>query len=85
MVKFQSIDYRWISKDNGYEISINETEQVIEDGIERLCYEMLSHYHGGWENNDGGSGEFLIDVAEGSISWTHNEYYTESNTSEMVI
>ena len=35
--------------------------------------------HPGWENNDGGRGEFVVYVNEGRFELEHYEYYTESS------
>jgi len=47
----------------------------VGDVIESLAYELLTAAHPGWENNDGAYGEFLFDVAAGSISLEHNDRY----------
>lgn len=38
--------------------------------------------HSGWENNDGASGELTFTVDDEQVALVHNEYYTESNTTE---
>jgi hypothetical protein len=50
----------------------------LNDAIEALCFNYLSHEHGGWENNDGGQGEFSFDVAEQRIELDFNQFYMES-------
>jgi hypothetical protein len=47
--------------------------------VEAFCYDALEEKHGGWENNDGGEGTFIFDVAEREVTWEHREFYTESN------
>ena len=56
--------------------------QSVGEAIETLCYDLLSHYHGGWEINDGSYGLFAFDVAKREIELTHNERYVAAETSE---
>ena len=46
--------------------------------VERLAYEFLEAKHDGWENDDGGFGEFRFDVASGTITLDYDERYTET-------
>lgn len=48
------------------------------DEVEDAMFSLLP---GGWEINDGSFGEITIDVQTGEIEVTHNERYTEVNTS----
>ncbi|WP_454885413.1 DUF6878 family protein [Sphingomonas oryzagri] len=45
----------------------------LADAIEALAYAFLEETHGGWENNDGAFGEFVFDVAAGTITLDYNE------------
>jgi hypothetical protein len=62
----------------------NHTSLSIADAIERLVYDLLNDTHGGWENNDGGYGDFTFDVAERTITLEYNERYTASDYSQHV-
>ena len=53
------------------------SEFTLEAAIEALCYDYLEQEHGGWENNDGGHGEFIIDVAERRISLEFCSRYSD--------
>jgi hypothetical protein len=57
-------------------------QKPLDQAIEALCYDYLSVHHGGWENNEGANGEFAFDVTTGAVTLTHNERYTEYNTTE---
>ena len=57
-------------------------QKPLDQAIEALCYDYLSVHHGGWENNEGANGEFAFDVATGAVKLTHNERYTEYNSTE---
>jgi hypothetical protein len=45
--------------------------------IEALCYAQLRIHHVGWENGEGAFGDFVFDVGAETITYTHNERYTE--------
>jgi hypothetical protein len=49
--------------------------------LDQLEDAMFSLLPGGWEINDGSFGSIDIDVSTGEIEVTHNERYTEVNTS----
>jgi hypothetical protein len=55
------------------------SEFTLEGAVEALCYDYLEQEHGGWENNDGGYGGFIIDVAERTISLEFCSRYTDYN------
>ena len=55
---------------------IHEQEMTVSEAVEALAYGALSQTHGGWENNDGAYGEFVFDVAAGTIRLDYNERYT---------
>lgn len=53
----------------------------MEERINDLCYALLEFEYAGWENNDGASGTFTLDVADKEIKLEHISYYTESSTT----
>jgi hypothetical protein len=55
-------------------------QSTLDKAIENLCYDYLEQTHGGWENNDGGYGEFRIDVAKRSIELEFNGRFTDTWT-----
>jgi hypothetical protein len=55
------------------------SEFALAEAIETLCYEYLEQEHGGWENNDGGYGEFTINVAARTIELEFYSRYTDYN------
>ena len=55
---------------------------ALPDAVEIMAWGLLGEAHGGWENDDGGYGEFTFDVAELSIKLEYHERYTETNTYE---
>jgi hypothetical protein len=56
---------------------LTPSEFTLEAAIEALCYDYLEQEHGGWENNDGGHGEFIIDVAKREIDLEFYARYTD--------
>ena len=56
------------------------SEFTLEAAIEALCYDYLEQKHDGWENNDGGYGEFCIDVDKRTIELQFNGRFTETFT-----
>ena len=56
----------------------NRTMQ-LRDAIDELCFDYLSQEHGGWENNDGGQGEFTFRVQNASIDLEFEQFYTGSS------
>jgi hypothetical protein len=50
----------------------------LQDAVEDICFDCLSQEHDGWENNDGGQGEFSFDVAEERIELNFEQFYTDS-------
>jgi hypothetical protein len=56
-----------------------ESSQIaLRDAIEELCFDYLSQEHGGWENNDGGQGEFTFHVQDCRIELDFCQFYTDS-------
>ncbi len=53
----------------------------LQEEVETFLYDALEARHGGWENNDGGEGEFRWTLATGACEHTHREFYVESDTT----
>jgi len=54
------------------------SEFTLEAAVETLCYDYLEQEHGGWENNDGAYGEFIINVGERTIDLEFYSRYTDT-------
>lgn len=63
---------RWVRTRSIKRMSLN-------DAIEALTYDYLSETHVNWYDNDGGYGELVIDVVEGTVSLDVNVRFTESH------
>lgn len=46
----------------------------LEGRVRALMWGALGHYHGGWENNDGGRGAVMFDVMRNMIQVSHVDY-----------
>ncbi len=53
----------------------------LPEAVERLCYDFLEQEHGGWENNDGAFGEFILNVIERTVSLDFNGRYSDVHTT----
>ena len=51
------------------------TARALIEAAESFCYDLLATHHDGYENNVGGNGEFVFDVATGTIHLTHRDNY----------
>lgn len=51
---------------------VTRTTTPLPDAIESFCYDVLESKHGGWENNEGGFGEFTFDVAAETVVFDFN-------------
>ncbi len=56
----------------------------LDETITNFMYDHLEKYHGGWEINEGSSGNITIDLMNRTIVVSHDEYYQEANHSEDV-
>lgn len=54
----------------------------LREAIEKLAYDALEVTHSGWENNDGGFGDFRFDVAAHTITLVYHERYTQTEDYE---
>lgn len=76
--KWSEVESRWID--------FSELKPIpLEDALTEFVYDWLQLEHGGWENNDGASGECRIDVTEGQFVLGHTTYYTESDYTRSTI
>ena len=48
-----------------------EMSSVLFGSIERAAYDLLQEHYGGWEINEGSSGEIAIDVKAGKCFVSH--------------
>jgi hypothetical protein len=54
----------------------------LAEAMEAYCYDLLEVLHDGYENNEGAYGEFVFDVAAGTVKLTHSDRFIEVETTE---
>jgi len=85
-VKYKSIINSWkCYGDENCDVSVKELERNITEAIDDFCWQILETTRGGWELNDGAEGSFNINVDNGTITLSHTEFYTDSNSYVDVI
>ena len=57
----------------------------LTESAERLTEALIDHYHGGYENNDGGCGVILVGAEAGTIEYDRTDYYTDSTTESVKV
>ena len=63
-------------------LTVHLSRQPLAEALESVTYDMLEARHSGWENGDGASGEFTIDVGKRSIHLLHRDHYIAHDISE---
>ena len=63
-------------------LTVHVSRQPLADALESVTYDMLVARHSGWENGDGASGAFTIDVGKQSIHLLHRDHYIAHDISE---
>jgi hypothetical protein len=56
-------------------------ETGLAEAVENLAWDCLEERHAGWENDDGGFGTFVFDVAARTLTLEHNERFTDFTSS----
>ena len=69
-------------QDGEYRYFLQEQQSSIDEALRDFVLTWVDAHHGGWENNDGGSGTMTINVTEGTFRLEHTEYYTECSNYE---
>lgn len=70
-------DSGWVNE------SFDETTESIPANIQTWCEEKVSSNFPGWENNEGGSGEFIFDFNTKVITLNHIMNYEESKSDTI--
>lgn len=65
--------------------AITEREMPLIDALQEFSMIWVELHHGGWENDDGGSGTVTLDVTENTCTLEHVEFYTESTQYEYAM
>ena len=84
-LKVEQLTYHCLAgeyQDGEYRYFLQEQESSIDSALRDFVLTWVDAHHGGWENNDGGSGTMTINVTEGTFRLEHSEYYTECSNYE---
>jgi hypothetical protein len=79
----QTLEYLSTSsfyEEDRWQNAVAPLQGSVNDVIDALTYDYLEEVDVDWYNNDGGYGELIIDVSNGTVSLEVNQRYTESNT-----
>lgn len=63
-----------------WQYAIKDKQVRLDEAISEFAMQGVDLHHGGWENNDGGSGTFEITVKSSEFVLEHRQYYTESDS-----
>ena len=66
---------------NGMDDSIEENSCTLLEAIDTACWDWLKETHGGWVNDDGAMGNFVLNVANRTVTLEFNERYEAYRTS----
>ena len=84
-LKVEQLTYHCLAgeyQDGEYRYFLQEQQSSIDSALRDFTLTWVDAHHGGWENNDGGSGTVTINVTEGTFRLEHTEYYTECSNYE---
>ena len=84
-LKVEQVTYHCLAgdyQDGEYRYFLQEQQSSIDSALRDFTLTWVDAHHGGWENNDGGSGTVTINVSEGTFRLEHTEYYTECSNYE---
>ena len=84
-LKVEQLTYHCLAgeyQDGEYRYFLQEQQSSIDSALRDFTLTWVDAHHGGWENNDGGSGTVTINVSEGTFRLEHTEYYTECSNYE---
>jgi hypothetical protein len=52
--------------------------ETLVETLDELAWQVLQHFHDGFENGEGGCGEIIVDVAAGTMMLDHNDRIVET-------
>ena len=65
-------------QDGHYQYRTADQSMSLHRAVSDFTLDWVEDTHGGWENNEGGSGSVTLDVEAGTLKLEHTEYFTES-------
>ena len=58
--------------------TLESREASVDEALRDFAMSWVDHEHGGWENEDGGSGTITINVPGNTFVQEHDAYFTDS-------
>lgn len=59
-------------------VEVERQTMTIREAVEAMAWNLLRETHGHWEDNEGGFGDFLFNVAERTIRLDYNERISDT-------
>lgn len=79
-IKIKSRHGTWESGE--WKVTEKEEFATVQNALDEFCNQAIDERHGGFENNDGGQGEFVFDVDSNTIKYEHSDNIIVRETSE---
>lgn len=70
-------------RDGAWQTTVSLEDKPLEDALTDFAMDAVDQHYGGWEDNDGASGEVVFDATDGTIVIEHRAYFTDSEYSEV--
>jgi len=62
-----------------WSLGLGTESKTVSGAVKLMAWRILGDAHEGWENADGGYGQFTFNVADRTITLEYNERYVETN------
>jgi hypothetical protein len=72
------IDFIKYRDEKGIEVIVDDN---VDKEVSEFAWNIIDERHGGFYNNEGGNGTIDIDISKRTIDITHNDAYTEYETT----
>jgi hypothetical protein len=85
LLESEKLDYHAVHGefiDGHYQYLSSIQSKSLNEALTDIALSWVELHHSGWENNDGGQGVILIDVAGNRCDLNHTEFYVESTLYE---
>lgn len=71
--------------DQDWKTKIEQEDQPLANALTDYAMEAVNQHRCGWEDGEGGYGEVVFDCEAGTVRIEHNDYYVESEYTEIVL
>lgn len=76
---------RYYRDDQDWKTKIEQKDQPLDEALTDYAMEAVNQHRGGWEDGEGGYGEVVFDCETNTVRIEHNDYYIESEYTEIVL